>query len=127
MKRLLKSRRGAAIEGALLFMMVVFALSMLLLASVTAMGYRNLADERAYSTRREIEQIGVYFATEDARLPDYAAERGYTAENGRLNINGNTLILTNKHGKTILHIERVLEDNVWSTKHWYYGDPPQEQ
>jgi hypothetical protein len=121
-RRILKSRRGAAIESALFFMLVVFALSMLLVASVTAMGYDNLANERAHDVRREIEQIGLYFVKdtpESTLFEDYTAARGYTVE-----INGNTLTLKSKNSKVLLYIEKSDQ----GVTKWRYGDPtPQEQ
>lgn len=127
MKRILKSRRGAAIEGVLFFMVVVFALSMLLLAAVTAMGYRNLATERTLNTRRDIEQIGMYFVAgekETQAFKDYVTDKGYTEESGRLSISADTLILKNKNEKTVLY---VVRDGNGKATRWYYGDPPQQQ
>lgn len=127
MKRILKSRRGAAIEGVLFFMVVVFALSMLLLAAVTAMGYRNLATERRLDTYRELEQIGVYFVAgeeETQAFKDYVTDKGYTEESGRLSISDDTLILKNKNEKTVLY---VVRDNNGKATRWHYGDPPQQQ
>lgn len=116
MKRILKSRRGAAIEGVLFFMVVVFALSMLLLAAVTAMGYRNLATERRLDTYRELEQIGVYFVANDARLTE--AMDGYTDIDA-----SDDILHLQRNGKTVLYIER---SGTQATE-WYYGDPPQQQ
>ena len=122
MKRILKSRRGAAIESALFFMLVVFALSMLLVASVTAMGYDNLANERAHDVRREIEQIGLYFVAGQGDISQYAAQYGYEGE--QVMIGGDTLTLKSKNGKVLLYIEK---SGKVATK-WCYGDPtPQEQ
>ena len=119
MKRILRSRRGAAIESALFFMLVVFALSMLLIASVSTMGYRNLADERVFDTRLEVEQIGYYFAVGDAAYATYAAECGYTATEGN---DGNTLTVKSKSGKTVLYIEKA--DNTILC--WRYEAPATE-
>ena len=115
MKRILKSRRGAAMESALFFMLVVFALSMLLLSSITAMGYRNLADERAAATRREVEQIGVYFAANDARLGEAMAGYGYT----NIGSDSNTLKLQNENGKILL---TVTLDDSGNVVCWRYGE-----
>lgn len=116
MKRILKSRRGAAIEGVLFFMVVVFALSMLLLASITAMGYRNLATERRLDTHRELEQIGVYFVANDTRLTEAMGER-YTDIDA-----SDDILHLQRNGKTVLYIER---SGTQATV-WYYGEPQQQ-
>ena len=122
MKGILKSRRGAAIESAIFFMLVALALSMLLVASVTSMGYRNLADENTLDTRLGIEQIGHYFVTDNADLlAEYAAACGYTPtvtdRNGT-----STLTVTSKSGKTVLYIEKA--DNTILC--WRYEAPATE-
>lgn len=123
MKRILKSRRGAAIESALFFMLVVFALSMLLLASITAMDYHNLANDRAAERHREIEQIGLYFVanTPESTLKDYAAARGYTVKIDE--IDGNTLTLTGQSGKLLLFVEREQAGGTCRAVQWHYGEP----
>ena len=121
MRRILKSRRGAAIESALFFMLVVFALSMLLLASITAMDYHNLANDRAAERHREIEQIGLYFVEDTAEstlFEDYTAARGYTVE-----IDGNTLTLTGQSGKLLLFVKREQVGGTWRAVEWRYGEP----
>ena len=120
MKRILRSRRGAAIESALFFMLVVFALSMLLIASVSTMGYRNRADDRALKTRLEIEQIGYYFVTDHASFRDYTEDCGYTAAKSD---DGNTLTVKSKTGKTVLYIEKTDENTILC---WRYNAPAAE-
>ena len=120
MKRILKSRRGAAIESALFFMLVVFALSMLLLASITAMDYHNLANDRAAERHREIEQIGLYFVAGQGNISQYAAQYGYEGE--QVMIDGNKLTLKSKNGKVLLYIEKSDQ----GVKKWCYGELSQE-
>ena len=117
MKRILKSRRGAAIESALFFMLVVFALSMLLVASVSAMSYRNLADERAFKADLKIEQIGYYFALGEVEALEEAME-GYTDANENDNI-----LHLQKNGKTLLYIELYIEKDGNDILAWCYEAP----
>ena len=128
MRRILKSRRGAAIESALFFMLVVFALSMLLLASITAMDYHNLANDRAAERHREIEQIGLYFVanTPESTLKDYAAARGYTVKIDEIDGNTLTLTLTGQSGKLLLFVKREQADGTWRAVEWHYGPLSQE-
>lgn len=123
--RILKSRRGAALEGALLFMLVVFALTMLLLTSVTVMGYQNLAADRALDGYRELEQIGVYFVTDtdaDNRFEEYAAACGYTPLVTAEGEGARVLTLQNGKKDTVLYVEIQAGEVV----RFCYGEPPKE-
>ena len=125
MMRILRSRRGAALEGALLFMLVIFALSMLLVTSVTVMGYRNLAADRAFDSRRELEQIGVYFVDDtetDSTFEDYAAACGYTPTVTSEGAGERTLVLKNANGATVMYIKTQEGAAV----RWCYGEAPQQ-
>lgn len=120
MRRIFGNRRGVALESAILFMLVTFALSLLILGAVTMMHYRNRADVRSLTARMELEQIGTYFVTEDTRLEAALEDSPYepTVENG-----GNTLTLRTRQGKTVLYIEKDGEGHVSA---WRYSAPTEE-
>ena len=103
--------------------LIYYPLSMLLLASITAMDYHNLANDRAAERHREIEQIGLYFVkdTAESTLKDYAAARGYTVEIDE--IDGNTLTLTGQSGKLLLFVKREQAGGTWRAVEWRYGEP----
>lgn len=105
MRRILKSKRGAALEGALLFMMVIFMLAMLLTSVVMNAHLRVRVNDMTIQNEVKIEYIGMQFVKGDlstGELPD-----GYYAD---INAENTTLKLT-KANKVVLQIEVKIQDD----------------
>ena len=105
MKRILKNKRGIAMESALLFMTVVTCLCMLLTTGMALLHTSVKTDVKQYQNRLALDQIGEYFvAGETAKMNALSAEKGYAVTLGNKDEN-DTLTLA-KGDKVILYIEK---------------------
>ena len=97
LKQILKSKKGIALENAILFMLVVFSFCALI-TSVTLSGHNQIRLERIILENKvAIEQIGEDFLADDMK-PNY--------ENYTLEVNENTLTVTNTNGTVVLYVEK---------------------
>ena len=111
MKRILKNKRGAALEGALLFMMTVFMLAMLLTGVVMASHLRTRLNHTIIVNEMSLTQIGEIFVNGE----DYSEYvNGCIVESGTNNEN-ETLTLT-KGGKSL-----YIEKNGTKVIKWIYS------
>ena len=126
LKQIFKSKRGVAIENAILFMIVIFFLCALI-TSLTLLGFHEVKLEKALLLRDvEIDQIGEdYLASVNAgtgttfRLPENSI---YACA-----VNGNVLTVWRKKdpNKTVLYVEAELTvDNKLNVKAWRYSELP---
>ncbi len=115
MRRILRSKRGVAIEGAILFVVVLMTFSILMTTVVmTAHSRANLA-ERQMNDRLALEQIGEYFISGTLNDSDFA-------DYYRVATDANTLHLKkSESGRTVLYIEKL--GNVATV--WRYSPPTQ--
>jgi hypothetical protein len=101
MKKLLKNKRGMALETAIMFMLVAFTLGFLLTGVVMTSHLRVRLNAKTIENEIAIEQIGQNFV--DGALTESGEVDGYTAV---INDEKTVLTLTNKKGERVLKIEK---------------------
>lgn len=100
MRKILKSKRGAALEGALLFMMVIFMLAMLLTSVAMNAHLRVRVNDMTIQNEVILDSVGEYYVKNNCTLPTDL--NGCTAVEGTENEN-TTLELTK--GNKVLSIK----------------------
>ena len=114
MKKLLKNKRGMAIESAILFMLIVFMFGFLLTGVAMVSHLRVKVNDTLLKREMEIEQIGENFVRMDKDAFDqYLKDKNYTAI---FTDDNKTLTLT-RNDSVVLYIELDFEKNV---KVWKY-------
>ncbi len=120
MKKLLKNKRGMAIESAILFMLIVFMFGFLLTGVAMVSHLRVKVNDTLLKREMEIEQIGENFV----RMNEQQFEDMIGSFNGKYNYTANftddknkTLTLKNNTA-TLLHI--TIEDGKITS--WIYSD-----
>ena len=98
MRRILKSKRGAALEGALLFMMVVFMLAMLLTSVVLNAHLRVRVNDKAIENEMILDYVGEQFV--NGKIQENGIYYGCTAE-----IKDENTTLTLTKGNKVLSIK----------------------
>lgn len=120
MKKLLKNKRGLAIESAILFMLIVFMFGFLLTGVAMVSHLRVKVNDTLLKREMEIEQIGEDFV----RMNEQQFEYMIGSFNGKYNY---TAIFTDDKNKTLtlknstatlLHI--TIEDGKITS--WIYSD-----
>lgn len=121
--QILKSKRGIAIENAVLFMVIIF-LFCALLTGLTLTGHYQIKIDNLILLRDvEIEQIGEDY------LASVKAETEFTQEyeNYAYEVNGNALTVWHKTDETktaVLYVEAELtDDKQISVIAWRYSAP----
>ncbi len=118
MKNILKSRRGVMIEGAILFVVVIFIFSILLTSVVMTAHSRANLSYTLMKERLALEQIGEYFVIDTAESDTFEAALNATSYE-RADTADNILHLKTASGKTVLYIELDTSGNPLS---WRYGE-----
>ena len=115
----LRNKRGAALESAILFMVVVLMLGMLLTGVIMFTHLRVKANDAILTREIEIEQIGNNFVHGALVLGDNGEIDNYYAD--VTNTDGvRTLTLKNKVNKVVLYVE-VPQDSTTPTV-WKYTE-----
>ena len=106
MKRILKNKRGIAMESALLFMTVVTCLCMLLTTGMALLHTSVKTDVKQYQNRLALDQIGEYFVAGS----DISALIGdeYIRDN---ETEQNVLLLKRRESKKPVLYIKVIEEN----------------
>jgi len=114
MKRILKNKKGIAIENAILFMFILFSFCALL-TSLTAYGhYQAQLGKITLTNRVVLEQIGEDFLAGDTAEILNNKYESYTCE-----VAEDTLTVTNTDGTVLLY---VVKDGK-RTVQWRYSAP----
>ena len=105
--KLLKNKRGMAMESAILFMLIVFMFGLLLTGVAMTSHLRVNVNNTLLSRELEIEQIGEYFIYNEQTCINYinSFDGKYTHE-----IENNTLTLK-RNGNVVLYIDKT--NNIW--------------
>ena len=98
MRRILKSKRGAALEGALLFMMVIFMLAMLLTSVAMNAHLRVRVNDMTIQNEVILDYVGEQFV--NGKIQENGTYHGCTAV---MNDENTTLTLTK--GNKVLTIK----------------------
>jgi len=118
MKNVFKSKRGIALESAILFMAVLATFSILLTSVVTSSHVRVKASQKTMENRLMLEQIGEYFLsdTPESNLFEEAlAQSGAVREDLG---NDNLLLLKrSSDGKELLYVERAGDGTALAWKY----------
>ena len=123
LKQIFKSKRGVAIENAILFMIVIFFLCALI-TSLTLLGFHEVRLEKALLLRDvEIDQIGEDF------LASVEAKQAFneTYDKYAYKVDGNVLKVWREKDtdKTVvLYVEAELTDGQLNVKAWRYSELP---
>ncbi|MBQ2736900.1 MAG: hypothetical protein IJF26_05675 [Clostridia bacterium] len=124
LKQIFKSKRGVAIENAIMFMIVIFFLCALI-TSLTLLGFHEVKLEKALLLRDvEIDQIGEDF------LASIEAKQAFneTYDKYAYKVDGNVLKVWREKDtdKTVvLYVEAELTaDNQVNVKAWRYSELP---
>ena len=129
MRKILKSKKGIAIESAILFMLVIMSVSILLTSVVMSAHTGVRIGKNEMETRLKLEQIGDAFVAyipvvndtfeelddELSNMADQISE-GADAE---ISADGSVLTVKNRAEKTILYIEKSGTQVIT----WRYSDP----
>ena len=124
--RILKDKRGIAIETALLFMLVIFSLCALITSVATIGRKQSQLESRVFTKEVEIDQIGedfiAYLAAGEASDFDAAGENYDFRVDKEENISA--LTLTNKGSTSVvLYIEAEKTGAGVKILRWRYSAP----
>jgi hypothetical protein len=123
MKQILKSKRGIALESAVLFMLIIFSLCALL-TSLSLIGHYQLKIEKTVLLNDvEIDQIG-----EDYLASLKSGEEKFTEsyENYEYKVDGNALTVWRKNDRersTVLYVEAEVNGEQVDILKWRYSSP----
>jgi hypothetical protein len=123
MKQILKSKRGIALESAVLFMLIIFSLCALL-TSLSLIGHYQLKIEKTVLLNDvEIDQIG-----EDYLASLKSGEEKFTEsyENYEYKVDGNALTVWRKNdreGVAVLYVEAEVNREQVDVLKWRYSTP----
>ncbi len=120
LKQILKSKKGIALENAILFMVIIFSLCALL-TSLTLLGHYQVKIEKMTLLNKvDVEQIGedylAYLQSEDTEKVFYVENEKYAHE-----ISGNALRVWLKNDNketTILYVEAEYKDGQIHVYKW---------
>ncbi len=119
--KLIKSKRGIAIENAIVFMIVIFTLCALL-TSLSLLGHYQTRIEKTSLLRDvEIEQIGEDYLASVRSGTNLSEEY----ENYVYEVSGDTLTVYADEDKTttVLYVEASLENGEVNVRVWRYSLP----
>jgi hypothetical protein len=123
MKQILKSKRGIALESAVLFMLIIFSLCALL-TSLSLIGHYQIKIEKTVLLNDvEIDQIG-----EDYLASLKSGEEKFTEsyENYEYKVDGNALTVWRKNdreGVAVLYVEAEVNGEQVDVLKWRYSTP----
>ena len=127
LRQMLKSKRGMALENAILFMLIIFSLCALL-TGLTLLGHYQVKIEKMTLLNDvEIEQIGEdYLASVKAKTTFTDTYENYAYE-----VSGNALTVwrkTDENKKAVLYVEAELTaDDELNVNVWRYSLPTQTE
>ena len=123
MKKLLKSKRGMAIESAILFMIIVFSFGFLLTGVAMTAHLRVKLNDSLLTREMEIEQIGENFVSmSETDFQTYLAGKNYTATLGENSETNNQTFTLTRNNSVVLYIEYTEENSQKNVKVWKYTD-----
>ena len=112
--KILKSKKGIALENTLLFMMIIFSLCFLI-SSFTLMGhYQGEIEKTMITNRVELDQIGEDFVANNLKADygDYEVVANY--DDGTLSVSHE------KTGRFLLYVKIDADSNILI---WRYSQP----
>lgn len=122
----LKSKRGAVLVNAILFMMVIFSLCTLLTTLITLSHYQVKLDGIYITRRAELDQIGEDFL---AYVENTDENKTFNNTNEKYScaVEGNTLTVwaasDEDKASALLYVEAELTDGIAAAVVWRYSSP----
>ena len=124
---ILKNKKGIALENAIMFMMVIFALC-ILIATLTLIGhYQKEIEVVTLNNKLELDQIGESFCehiANDKKAEDFVfnpSDYGLDSYNKNYDCDPKNNTLTVKAGNTVVLYVAVNEDGIPTV--WRYSEP----
>lgn len=126
LKRILKNKRGIALENAILFMLLIFVLCALLISMALIGNYQVKIENMTLLRDVQIEQIGEDY------LSHVAAEESFDElyEDYAYSVKGNALTVwrsTDNTKTAVLYVEAELADGELNVICWRYSLPAQTE
>lgn len=126
LKRVLKNKRGIALENAILFMLLIFVLCALLISMALIGNYQVKIENMTLLRDVQIEQIGEDY------LSHVAAEESFDElyEDYAYSVKGNALTVwrsTDNTKTAVLYVEAELADGELNVICWRYSLPAQTE
>ena len=126
LKRILKNKRGIALENAILFMLLIFVLCALLISMALIGNYQVKIENMTLLRDVQIEQIGEDY------LSHVAAEESFDElyEDYAYSVKGNALTVWRSMDNTktaVLYVEAELADGEVDVICWRYSLPTQTE
>ena len=126
LKRILKNKRGIALENAILFMLLIFVLCALLISMALIGNYQVKIENMTLLRDVQIEQIGEDY------LSHVAAEESFDElyEDYAYSVEGNALTVwrsTDSTKTAVLYVEAELADGELNVICWRYSLPAQTE
>ena len=126
LKRILKNKRGIALENAILFMLLIFVLCALLISMALIGNYQVKIENMTLLRDVQIEQIGEDY------LSHVAAEESFDElyEDYAYSVEGNALTVwrsTDNTKTAVLYVEAELADGELNVICWRYSLPTQTE
>lgn len=118
--KILKNKKGMALENAILFMLIIFTFCALL-TSLTLYGHYQTKLEKVMMTNRvELDQIGEHYLNYLKNGTEFSTDN----ENYAITTDNNALALTvkNKNDKIILYVQASIDDGNITVVKWCYGE-----
>lgn len=123
LKQILKSKRGIALENAILFMLIIFSLCALL-TSLSLIGHYQLKiEETILQNDVEIDQIGEDYL---ASLKTGEEKFAESYENYAYEVEGTALTVWHKNDRersTVLYVEAEVNGEQVDILKWRYSSP----
>lgn len=119
--KLLKSKRGIALENAILFLLVIFSFCALLTGMV-AIGHAQIKVDAAVLQRDvQIDQIGEDYLTSVRK----GAKFNENYDNYDYTVTGSVLTVREKSDdtKTVLYVDAEMKNNTLTVTAWRYSAP----
>lgn len=116
--KILKNKKGMALENAILFMLIIFTFCALL-TSLTLYGHYQTKLEKVMMTNRvELDQIGEDYLDSLKNGTKISTDN----ENYEINTGNNTLTVKNKNDKIILYVQASIDNGNITVEKWCYGE-----
>ena len=119
--KILKCKRGVAIENAIVFMIITFALCTLLIAVTLTGHYQMQLGNVSLLRDVDIDQIGEEFLSsvrnEDHPFDESSLEKNYSCE---IDVDNENTLIVSRRNKTVLYVKVDYSGNVIM---WRYSYP----
>lgn len=128
--KILKSRRGIAIENAIAFMLIIFLLCALLSSLMLFGVYQNKLDKVKLTMRAELDQIGEDFISSLGSITTviFDVKNNNSSYDGSVTVADNNRTLTvwkngDESQTVLLYVEVQIDGSGFTLQRWCYCNP----